>query len=84
MVRTQIQLSKEEYERLRSLAGRLRRSMADCIREGIRLFLDRSVARADDLKDIAGKFRPLPQKDLKRHDRWLAEAILSKGGRRRR
>ena len=48
-----------------ALASRQRRSMADCIREGIHLLLDRTEARADDLSDIAGKFRPVSLEDLK-------------------
>ncbi len=74
MIRTQIQLPEAEYEQLREVATRERRSLADCIREGIRLFLSRFQTGADDLRDIAGKFKPLPLKDLKPHDRWLAEA----------
>ena len=75
MIRTQIQLAKPDYERLREAALRQRRSMADCIREGIALFLTRSESSADDLADVAGKFRPLAMDQLTRHDRWLAEAV---------
>jgi hypothetical protein len=53
--------------------------MADCIREGINLFLQRSELRATDIDAIAGKFPPKPMSGLKRHDRWLAEAILDDG-----
>ncbi len=82
MIRTQIQLPDNEYERLRELSARLRRSISDCIREGIRMFLSRTEAQADDLSDIAGKFRPLQAEDLKPHDRWYVEAV--EAGRRRR
>ncbi|MBI4601457.1 MAG: ribbon-helix-helix protein, CopG family [Planctomycetes bacterium] len=75
MIRTQIQLPEGEYKELREAAARQRRSMAACIREGIQLFLSRFRSRRDDPIDIAGKFRPLPAKDLKPHDRWLADAI---------
>lgn len=72
MIRTQIQLPEAEYQQLRAVAARNRRSMADCIREGIRLFLRRCQAEEKDLDEIAGKFKPLPLDDLKPHDRWLA------------
>jgi Arc/MetJ-type ribon-helix-helix transcriptional regulator len=84
MMRTQIQLPEPEYDRLRELAARLRRSMADCIREGIRLFLDRAGSKADDLSDIAGRFRPLSVKDLKPHDRGFIEAAISSKKTRRK
>ena len=74
MMRTQIQLPEPDYERLRTEASRQRRSMADCIREGIQMFLERSDSKSDDIVEIAGKFRPLPLEDLKPHDRWFAEA----------
>ena len=84
MRRTQIQLPEAEYNELRETAGRLRRSMADCIREAIRLFLGRSKSAGIDLESIAGKFRPLRTTGLKPHDRRLAEAILTSKGRGKR
>lgn len=76
-----VQLPESEYEELRDVAARQRRSMADCIREGIRLFLGRSQTRGADIDEIAGKFRPLSTKELKPHDQWVAEAIVqSKSG----
>jgi Arc/MetJ-type ribon-helix-helix transcriptional regulator len=84
MRRTQIQLPEAEYQELREAASRFRRSMADCIREGIRLFLGRSRSAEIDLESIAGKFRPLRTSGLKLHDRRLAEAILNSKGRGKR
>ena len=84
MRRTQIQLPEDEYRELKDVAARERRSMADCIREGIRLFVKRSRTAESDLEEIAGKFRPQPVKDLKPHDRWLVESILSRKTRRKR
>jgi plasmid stability protein len=75
MVRTQIQLPEEQYQELRSRAAREHRSLADCIREAIRLFLLRDREHTLGLEDIAGKFRPLPLEDLKPHDRELVHAI---------
>lgn len=84
MVRTQIQLPQADYDQLKKVAARERRSLADCIREGVRLFLKRSRGNSEDLSDIAGKFRPLSMEGLKPHDRWLAEAVIrSKGARRK-
>ena len=80
MIRTQIQLPEQEYERLREVAAREHRSMADCIREGIRLFLRRFRFDSGDLDAVAGKFSPQPLGDLKPHDRWMAASALD--GRR--
>jgi hypothetical protein len=85
MIRTQIQVPEAQYRELREVARRKRRSMADCIREGILLFLRRSRATEGGLEEIAGKFRPRRVKDLKPHDRWFVESILpSKRSRRGR
>lgn len=85
MIRTQIQLPERDYAELREVAARRRTSMADCIREGIRLFLGSVRGKREELDELAGKFRPVPDKDLKPHDRWVAEAIVaSKKGARRR
>jgi hypothetical protein len=75
MIRTQIQLPEEEYEQLRRAAAKERRSIADCIREGIRWFLRQGESADDDLAAVAGKFRPLPIDDLKPHDRRHVEGI---------
>ena len=80
MVRTQIQLPEQEYEQLRRVAAQQRRSMADCIREGIRLFLGSRGCANGNLADIAGKFRPLSCDDLKPHDRWNAEGVIPSKG----
>ena len=33
------------------------------------------------IRDIAGKYKPQPMKDLKEHDRGFVEAILESKGR---
>ena len=83
MTRTQIQLSEECYRALRQEAARRKRSMADCIREGIALFLQRAGAEPDELMAVAGKFRPLPPGDLKPHDQWWADAAVAEQPDRR-
>ena len=75
MVRTQIQLPEEDYERLKLAASRQGRSMADCIREGIGLFLRQVDQGRRDLLAIPA-FLPGAMDDLKEHDRWWAEAAL--------
>lgn len=75
VIRTQIQLSDEDYRKLKTIAAREGRSMADCIREGILLFFRQVSSDAQDLDSIAGAFRPVSLEDLKPHDRHWAETI---------
>lgn len=77
MVRTQVQLPNDEYEELRVVAARARRSIADCTREGVRLFLRSKKLETSRAKEVAGKFRPLSRAELKEHDRRFADAILA-------
>jgi hypothetical protein len=74
MIRTQIQLPEDESRRLREVAVRQHRSVADCIREGIGLFLTKAEARQQSFSDVAGQFRPQPPDDLKPHDQWWADS----------
>ncbi|MBI3929738.1 MAG: ribbon-helix-helix protein, CopG family [Armatimonadetes bacterium] len=78
MIRTQIQLPEEDYERLRNVASRQGRSMADCIREGIDLFLRRTESETNDFSRLPA-FHARPPEDLKDHDRWWAEAVAEGG-----
>lgn len=75
MVRTQIQLEEAAYERLRRVAQQQRRSIADCIREGIELVVQGAEAELDSLDAIAGRWRPKTDSDLKLHDQAWAAAI---------
>ena len=75
MIRTQIQLPESDYERLREAARRQGRSMADCIREGIDLYLAGAGQRKTDLASLAGRFHPRDASDLKPHDQaWIVAA----------
>jgi hypothetical protein len=74
MIRTQIQLAEKCYRELREVASELHRSMADCIREGISLFLSRHQMKKSGLSDIAGKFPSSPYGETKPHDRWWADS----------
>jgi hypothetical protein len=74
MIRTQIQLPEAEYDRLRAVAQRQGRSMADCIREGIGLYLASTRSVGSDILSLAGRFAPQPAADLKPHDAaWIDE-----------
>jgi hypothetical protein len=75
LIRTQIQLSEEDYEKLKVIAVRQKKSMAECIREGIQLFLLGVPSGGTDLESLAGSFRPLGSNDLKPHDAQWACAI---------
>jgi hypothetical protein len=74
MIRTQIQLPEDESRRLREVAARQHRSVADCIREGIGLFLTKAETRQQGFADVAGQFRPQPPDDLKPHDHWWGDS----------
>jgi len=81
MIRTQLQLSEEQYQQLRERAARDHISIAKQIREALSLYFGKSDStHGKKIGDIAGKFRPLAMDDLKDHDRWLAEAILESKG----
>lgn len=75
MLRTQIQLPESDHARLQEVAKRMNRSISDCIREGIDLFLSRTSSAGDDFADIAGRFKPLPDNDHSSHDAQWAKAI---------
>ena len=72
MIRTQMQLPEETYKELRRTAQRLNRSMADCIREAIVVFLDRCRRQSEDWEELAGKYQALPTDSLKPHDQYWA------------
>jgi hypothetical protein len=78
MVRTQIQLPEAEYDRLREVAARQRRSLADCIREGIALFLSQSKPRSSRVAEVAGKYTPVSTADLKSHDQAWADSAVGR------
>ena len=76
MIRTQIQLSETQYEKLRDRANALRISIAEQIRQAIDLYFQKEKSSPiRDFREIAGKYEPLSTDDLKDHDRWLTNAI---------
>ncbi len=78
MIRTQVQLPQEQHARLRHRAALLHKSVAQQIREALTLYFEYTTpSKTRSIRDVAGKFGPLPMDDLKDHDRGFAEAILS-------
>jgi predicted DNA-binding ribbon-helix-helix protein len=80
MVRTQIQLTEEQYEGLKRMAAREKISMAEYVRR----VLDRSLVREAELGDEArrrmalqamGKARSGKTDISRRHDDYLVEAV---------
>lgn len=78
MIRTQIQLGEAEYKTLKDMAHKRQRSMADCIREAIGIYLQTPDKATTDFEAVAGRFRPIATEDLKDHDRLLTESILGR------
>jgi len=67
MIKTQIQVEDWQYEAVKQLSARTSRSMAEIMREALSRLLENS-AELPPLSAVAGKFKPLPQDDLKDHD----------------
>ena len=80
MVRTQIQLTEEQYENLKRVARQNNVSMSELIRKKVddavnSLSSDEAVQKIIKAKSIAGRFRS-GQKDLsENHDYYLTEAF---------
>jgi hypothetical protein len=79
MIRTQIQLSEEDYNKLRAIGARDDKGLAEQVREAVGLYLSGAARRTGgSLDDLAGGFHQLPaaaMDELKPHDRWLADSI---------
>jgi hypothetical protein len=80
MVRTQIQLDEEQLRALRQCSAETGRSIADLVREGIKLYLSsrtRSSRQEQVRRAIAaiGKFSSGTADGCANHDRYLAEAF---------
>lgn len=80
MIRTQIQLRAEQASRLRAAAAAQNVSLAELIRRGVDLVLDKAQestpgARLDALR-VVGAFDSGAPSIAERHDDELAEAYL--------
>lgn len=78
MIRTQVQLTEKQAEKLKKIAAAEGRSMADVIRESVELYAASSVSRnPEELKraalEIAGRFHSGSKNLGARHDDYLAE-----------
>ena len=79
MVRTQVQLTEEQYKRLKQLALRRRRSLATLVREGVEKVL--KEADEPDLDEtrqhalsIVGKYNSGDKDVSTHHDKYLSES----------
>ena len=80
MIRTQIQLTKEQARALRQRASDEGRSMANLVRDGIdRLLGDQGEQNKEDVKrrsiDALGRFRSGMTDLGSAHDRYLSGAV---------
>lgn len=78
MIRTQIQLSEEQYARLRDLAHRHRVSVAELVRRGVDKLLTEGPAPDRGLRQramqLAGAFHSKETDVATKHDAYLADA----------
>ena len=74
MNRTQIYLDAELQDALRHRAQQENRSVADIIREAVRVFLaspDKRASKTDPFLSISGRFRGGAKDSARNHDRYL-------------
>ena len=79
MVRTQIQLTEDQYKQLKQLALRRRRSLATLVREGVEKVLKEAgepnlVEAHRQALLIVGKYNSGDKDVSTRHDQYLAES----------
>jgi hypothetical protein len=80
MVRTQIQLTEKQSQKLKVLAARTGASVAELIRQGIDAVLERdTTAQPEDLRrraiGAAGRYRSSRSDVSRRHDNYLGDAF---------
>ena len=80
MIRTQIQLTDEQYNSLREYARDHSVSMAEIIRESVELYLRQSNFQSSEEKrrralEVCGQFRSGLSDLAERHDSYLDEAF---------
>ncbi|MBU4403939.1 MAG: ribbon-helix-helix domain-containing protein [Actinobacteria bacterium] len=78
MVRTQVQLTEEQYKKLKKKAAIEGVSMSELVREGVDHVLSTRVGPGDDelrtrALEIMGKFKSGKKDVARRHDDYLAE-----------
>lgn len=81
MIRTQIQLSEQQAQRVRDLAVAEGRAMADVIRESVAAYLAATPGRRDSASlrrsaiALIGAFASKHRDLARAHDRYLAEDL---------
>ena len=80
MVRTQVQLTEEQLGALRRISADKNRSVADLVREGVKLYLEaqRRPPREELVRralSVVGKFSSGRGDVSENHDRYLADAF---------
>ena len=80
MVRTQIQLTQEQYKKLKQIAGRKKVSVAEIIRRSVDNTLAcESLPNIDELKararTVFGAYQDSQPDVSENHDRYLSEAF---------
>jgi Arc/MetJ-type ribon-helix-helix transcriptional regulator len=80
MVRTQIQLTESQAERLRKLASERGVSMAELIRQGVDTLLGGGAVISEEERRkralaLAGRFRSGKKDGSRKHDKYLADAF---------
>ena len=80
MVRTQIQLTEQQYEALKRLSRSMKVSMAELIRQGVDRILKSSAYVSDEERSeralaIAGRFHSGKSDISRKHDKYVAEAM---------
>ena len=80
MVRTQVQLTEEQLEALRTLSISTGRSIADLVRQGVDSLINaktagRNAHQLERALRVAGRFSSGATDVSAHHDRYLAEAF---------
>ncbi len=82
MIRTQVQLTEEQYKQLKQLALRRKRSLATLVREGVEKVLkEADEPNLDKTRQhalsIVGKYSSGNKDGSTHHDKYLAESYKS-------
>jgi predicted transcriptional regulator len=81
MVRTQIQLTDDQYRRLKQSAAELDKPIAEQIREAVDIYLERQEQPSRlGIRQIAGKFssKNIPKREPQSLDDWYVESIAER------
>jgi hypothetical protein len=80
MVRTQIQLTESQFEKIKEISGKSRLSMAEIIRQGMDAYLGGQIGASSAeirarARAISGKYASGKRDLSDKHDAYLAEAF---------